>query len=86
MKHIELDRIHRVPGRANAAAAYSRDVLCRVHFYKCKEEILLKARGHGLVDYKYAQIMLYSDLSRQTLAKWRSLRPLTKALVEAGLT
>lgn len=35
---------------------------------------------------KGAQIMLYSDLSRRTLAKRRSLRPLTKVLVEGGIT
>lgn len=40
---IELDMVHKVAGPRNPSATHPRDVLCRVHYYRIKEDILQKA-------------------------------------------
>lgn len=84
-EHVELDRVHRTPGYRNPNMTRPRDVLCRVHYYTVKEEIMTKAQTVGTLDFDGAQISFFPDLSRCTLAKRRALRPLTKALQEAGI-
>lgn len=38
--HIELDRVHRTSGPRNPDSTFICDTLCRVHFYKVKEDIM----------------------------------------------
>lgn len=83
---IELDRVHRVGGPGGARDGRPRDVLCRVHYYTLKEEIMRKAWNLGPVDFFGAPIHLYPDLSRNTLYMRRVVRPLLDLIRQAGAT
>lgn len=73
---IELDRVHRVPTARNPAQAAPHDVLCRVHFFRIKEDILRAAWQKGPLDFDREEIQVYPDLCRQTKNRRRLLRPL----------
>lgn len=40
---IELDRVHRVPAMRYHAQISPRDIICRVHFFRVKEDIMRAA-------------------------------------------
>lgn len=82
---IELDQVHRTPLVRNPSVQHPRDVLCRVHFFQKWEEIRAKAREREDLYFDGATISFYLDVSRRTLARQRALRPLTKALQDAGI-
>ncbi|KAM9311579.1 rap guanine nucleotide exchange factor 6-like [Gastrophryne carolinensis] len=47
-----IDRIHRVAGRPARAPQAPRDVLCRIHFFTIKEDILRLAWERGRFEWK----------------------------------
>lgn len=91
---MELDRVHRIPGprvtpsatRDPAATDPPRDVLCRVHFFTIKEEILRLAWEKGPIDFDGALIRIFPDVSRQTRAMRGLMRPLLEVIREAEAT
>lgn len=83
---IELDRVHKVPTTRNPAQTNPRDVLCRVHFFRIKENILRAAWQEGTVKYEGAEIQIYPDLCRQTKIRRRILKPLLDYLLCKGAT
>lgn len=84
--HIELDRTHRTPGPRNQDPLRPRDVVCRIHFYTVKEEILRKAWEKGPIDFDGASITILPDVSRRTLQMRRTLRPLLDLIKNNGAT
>lgn len=61
--HLELDRVHRVsPQRASINQA-PRDVLCRVHLYLQREELLRKAWIWRTVEFDGVEIHVLPDVS-----------------------
>lgn len=78
--HIEVDRVHRTSEFKCSNNTQPQKVLCRVHYFVLKEEILCKAASIGTIDFNSAQLSLFPDFSRRTLLKCRSLWPLTTAL------
>lgn len=79
---IELDRVHRTSGPRSSDSSFVRDTLCRVHFYKVKEEIMKAASTQDSIRLNDTPVMLLPDLSRQTLAMRRALKPITSVLQE----
>lgn len=79
-----LDRVHRVAGPISSTQERPRDVLCRVHYYHLKEEILRKAWARGPIDFDGANIKIFPDVSRRTLAMRRIVRPLLDKIRECG--
>lgn len=73
---IDIDCVH-----LNPASMLPWDLRCT----SLKRGIPNKAREKGVIDYDDAQLILYSDLSKGTLAKRRALSTLTKAFQESGL-
>lgn len=84
--HIELDRVHRVPAVSDPLSDRIRDVLCRVHFFTIKDEIVRAAWRQGAIDYEGAKIIIFPDLCRSTLARRGQLKPLLEKIREAGGT
>lgn len=78
--HIELDRAHRALRPPSQDDQNPRDVICRVHYYALKEDILRAARARRQVFYKEAQVQLFPDLSRHTLAQRAALKPILEVL------
>ncbi|KAG8451976.1 hypothetical protein GDO86_003963 [Hymenochirus boettgeri] len=81
---IELDRIHRSL-RPKASSKFPRDVICRVHYFAIKEQILTQYRTISSLTHEGAEIQLFPDLSPSTLARRRQLRPLLQALRDKKL-
>lgn len=65
--NIELDRVHQALGPRNIDSTKPRDMICRVHFYREKEEIMRKAREKGQVNLNGTSVYLLHDLCRFTL-------------------
>ena len=77
---LELDRVHKVPTYWSPEQNSPRDVLCRIHFFRIKEEILREAWKEGTVSWEGASIQLFPDLCWQTKARRRLLRPLLELI------
>ena len=78
---VKLDRAHRAL-RPRGPGTRPRDVVCRVHNYTLKEEIMRKTRNMRTIDFDGAPIQLFPDLSWITLQQRRSLQPLLTLLRE----
>lgn len=74
--HIELDRVHRTSGPRNPDSSFFHDMLCRVHFYKVKEEIMQVASMQDSIWLNDTPVMLLPDLSCHTLTMRHTLKPL----------
>lgn len=83
-KRLETDRVHRTPGFRGPGNSQPRDVFYRLHYF-AQKEILRKAAAKDCIDFDGPLLTLFLDLSRRTLLKQRSLRPLTKALRDASI-
>lgn len=91
---LELDRVHRIPGprpppsaqRSSPELDFPRDVLCRVHFFTIKEDILRLAWEKGPIDFDGAPIRIFPDISRQTRTMRGLMRPLLEVIREADAT
>lgn len=81
---IEIDRVHRVPSRKGGSADRPRDVLCRIHFFSIKEEVMRAAWDKGAYDLEGKKIILLQDLSSKTLRMRRVLKPLLEAATKQG--
>ena len=75
-----LDRAHRSLGPKPPSGARPRDVIVKFHFFESKEALTLATRNKSQITYKGAKLQIFSDLSPITLAKRRSLRPITSHL------
>ena len=73
---IELDRVHRIPTGPYPTKEPPRDVLCRVHFFRIKEAIMRAAWLKGPMEINKDIIQMFPDLSQQTRARRRKLKPL----------
>lgn len=83
---IELDRVHRTLGPRPEDPHRPRDVVCRLHRYTQKENILRRAWEHGEVDVQGIRTKILPDLSRATLKRRALLRPLLDLAKQKGLT
>nr|AWH61093.1 L1 transposable element [Pyxicephalus adspersus] len=81
---IEIDRVHRVRSVRDRSSNLPNDVLCRVHYYTVKEEIMRKAWRLGPVDFDGASVQLLPDVPAQTLHMRRVLCPLLELIRSAG--
>lgn len=84
--HIELDRVHRSPVGLTAEKGPPRDVLCRVHFFGVKEDIMRAAWQKGALEYAGQKVQVFPDLSWQTKRRRRLLRPLLDQIRVKGAT
>lgn len=77
---LEIDRIHRSLGPLNPNPAYPRDVICCIHFFNVKSDILQAARSQESISFNGTPVMLLTDLSRKTLLMRKALKPVTDTL------
>ncbi|CAH2285461.1 Hypothetical predicted protein [Pelobates cultripes] len=75
-----LDRIHRIPRPQHLPPTTPRDVLMRLHYYHAKDQILRAHRARKDLPDKFKSILLFTDLSAETLWRRRSFKPVAEAL------
>lgn len=61
-----IDRVHRVTPYRSHPGPGSRDVLCRIHFFNIKDEIMRRAWQLGQIEYAGVRILILLDISRNT--------------------
>lgn len=83
---IELDRVQQVTSPREDLAKHPWDVLCWVHYYMLKEEIMWKAWHHGPLDFDSSTVHLFPDLSNNTLHMRRVVRPLLDVICQVVAT
>ncbi|CAH2314811.1 Hypothetical predicted protein, partial [Pelobates cultripes] len=75
-----LDRIHRVARPAHLSPSTPRDVIMRVYYFYIKELILKSHRTKRDVAEKFKDILIFTDLSAETLRRRRNYQPITETL------
>ncbi|KAM5140586.1 uncharacterized protein ACMZJ9_014461 [Mantella aurantiaca] len=79
---LEIDRIHRSLGPSSSERP--RDVICRIHYYTTKEQIIQKAWEKRPIRFQESNIYILPDLSRRTLFMRSQLKPLLTLITEKG--
>lgn len=79
---IAIDRVHRTLGPRSPTENRPRDVLCCLHNYSVREDVLQASWRKGSIDFDGAQVTLLPDVSRKTFQMRRCLRPLLEHLTE----
>ncbi|CAH2273981.1 Hypothetical predicted protein [Pelobates cultripes] len=78
---VILDTAHRSLRRKSATGDTPRDIICRVHYYALKEDVLKHLRDTSApMRFQGHEIQIYQDLSWHTLQARRALRPITDQL------
>lgn len=83
---LAIDRVHRTLGPKSADPDRPRDVLCRLHRYSQKENILCKSWERGNIEFDGVQIQILPDLSRATLQRRALLKPALEVARRHGCT
>lgn len=81
---VKIDRIHRVAGPPNPNRP--RDVLCCLHHFQTKENILRKAWEKGAISFRGGKVLVLQDLASKTLRMRRALKPLLECIHQKGGT
>ncbi|XP_040181176.1 meiosis-specific nuclear structural protein 1-like [Rana temporaria] len=74
-KPLKIERVHRVGNPQQIERYGPRDVIVRFRNYVDKAEIWGRLRGKSL-RYRDIELQIFSDLSKETLARRRHLKPL----------
>lgn len=82
MTELEIDHAHRAQGPKDSDPMKPRDVICRIHFFHSKENIMAVAWLQRTFDYDGAQLIFLQDLSRYTLMMRKAVKPLLESLRE----
>lgn len=82
---MEFDRVHRTLGPKPQDPDRPRDVICCLHRYIKKEQILRTAWNTNRIDFDGAELLIYQDVSRATLQRRAMLKPLLERLWRAAL-
>lgn len=77
---MEIDRAHRSLGPKSNDPKRPRDIICRVHYYRIKDQIIQAARSQDSIIFNESPIMILQDLSQHTLSLRKALKPLTEIL------
>lgn len=83
---ITIDWVHKTFGPNPNMPDRPSDVLCCLHSFNLKEEILLQAWPVGVLEFDGVAIHLFPDIVRRTLMMRRALKPLLDSIGEKGLT
>lgn len=82
---IEFVRAHRALRARGPDNMPPRDIICCLHNFALKEDIMHKACRNDQIIFNGETIMLFHDLSQITLKNRRALRPLLEKLREKEL-
>lgn len=72
-----LDRAHRSLAPKPSAWANPRDIIVRFHYFDSKEALTVATRNTTRLNFEGDKIQIFNDLLPITLAKCKSLRPMT---------
>lgn len=86
VKALELDQVHRALGPRSSDLNNPCEIICHLHRYVYKEDIVRKAWRMETIDFNGANIKILLDLSKPTLQHQGLLRPLLDRLWQLGHT
>lgn len=82
---MEFDWVHRALGPKPQDPDRPRDVICRLHRYSQKDQVLRAAWSRDQIEFDGAPISIFPDVSRATLQRQAMLKPLLEKLRRAAL-
>ena len=82
---IRIERVHRVGNPQRTRSDRARDVIIRFRLYEDKEIVWKKLRGQPPIVYEGTELQIFSDLSLETLARRRVLKPLLKRMMDLNM-
>lgn len=82
---LKLDRAHGIARYPRNISENPRDVIIKFHYEEEKDKILGKLRQRPGLSFEGVELHVYSDLSAETLARRRRLKPLTGLLKTTGI-
>ena len=82
---IRIERVHRVGNPQRASSERTRDVIIRFRLYEDKEIVWKKLRGQPPIVLDGMELQIFSDLSAETLARRRALKPLLKQMIDLNI-
>lgn len=77
---FEIERVHRIRKPSHLPRETPRDVIVRFYRSKVKAQIWEKLRRRPPLRYKGADLKVFADVSQETLARKRILKPLVEQL------
>lgn len=80
-----MDRAHRALGARPPDAKLPKDVILCLHFFESKDLIIQTTRNRQSIVYRGVTLQVFNDVSAITLAKRRTLKPLTQQLREHNI-
>lgn len=81
-----FERFHRTQKMKKVAGDLPRDVIARFHHYDMKEQVSQSTRNSISMDYMANKLLIFTDLSPETLARRRALKPLISHLQENNIS
>lgn len=82
---IRFEGLHRIQKINKSSGDFPRDVIARFHHYELKEQVSRSTRNSIPMEYMGAKLLIFTDLSPETLARRRALKPLTSHLQENNI-
>lgn len=78
---IPIDRVHRIGLIRQGPIDNTGDVVCRLHYYRVKEEVLCLAWQKSSFDFDGTDVSILPDLSRWTFMMRGMLRFLLELVI-----
>lgn len=82
---LKIDRVHRLRKPPNVSEDKPRDIIIRFHHYEDKAKVWSNLRKAQPVKFEGVEIQCFADISAETLAWRRQLRPLLEELRKANM-
>lgn len=83
---LKLDRVHRITRYQSQVEDKPRDVIKRFYYAEEKSKIMEGIRTAAEISYDGSELQIFSDLSTETLARRRLLKPLTEQMRALNVT
>lgn len=82
---LKLDRVHKIIRYQSQADDRPRDVIVRFHFFEEKSKIIENIQKTAGISNEGTELQVFSDLSAETMARRRLLKPLTEQMRTANV-
>lgn len=73
---IRFERVHRIQKITKSSTDTARDVIARFSHFEIKQQVSYGMKSAASIESNGAKLLIFTDLSQETLARRRALKPL----------